>query len=429
MVRAAWTQFRGDPIPFFFGILLFLITLFPNISTVLIIVLAVFWALEGGWKERFRFLAQHKVYLIVPLFFLLHLLSLLYSSNLSVGFKKIETLLSLLLIPIMLPTFRRLEFSKNIDHFKWAFILGVFANFLFCAIRATALFLYEFYARREGIVLDSYPYTNYFFYSYLSYFMHYGYVAMYVNVAIAILLTWIAKGELKARRKRMAILFIICLSVFVLMLYSKAGILALLIIFAYFIAYEIYRYKNFKRAGIVLSFMLILGFVLYQYVPYTQERIQGMIDGLSNTELDPKSHDSTQLRVFVWKASRELIQANWWMGYGLGDASETLLEKYKERGFIAAYEEDLNAHNQYFQTALNVGFLGVFLLILYFFQLFRSGIRSDSLQLQLFALISFLVFFFEAYLQTQKGVYYFAFLSVLLLAEGKALSSSTDSRS
>ena len=405
-----------------FSALLFVVTILPKLSSLLIILLLVFWVLEGGWKERFRFFGNNKLLLILPLFFLLHLISLSYSENLEYGMKKIETLTSLFILPLMIPSFRQLDLKNRKGQYKWAFLLGLLFNFIFCLSRSTILFSYEMYARNEGIILEAYPYTNYFFYSYLSYFMHYGYLAMYVNIGIAILLSILISKGVPSRRRRLAYLLLTLFSIYVILLYSKAGILALFMVYIYFAIYQVIRNRNLKSALISLVSVLIIGFVVVQYVPYTKERIQGMINGITNTEVDPNSHESTQLRVFVWQASSDLISENWMFGLGMGDAKTELLNEFKSRQFTGAYDENLNAHNQFLQTFINVGLIGVILLLLFFIGAFSLALQKKDLSLQIFVIITLAAFLAESYLQTQKGVMYTAVLSCLLLIEHLSIS-------
>ncbi len=417
MGRAEWIKLFSKPIPLVFSLFLLVITILPKLTSLLIVVLLLLWLFEGGWKARISFYKKNPAVFILPIFFLLHLVSLSYSENIDIGWKKMETLLSMLIFPLMVPTFKKLDYEEQKETYRWAFIIGILINLVLCLSRSTALFSYEMYARYHRIELEVYPYTNYFFYSYLSYFMHYGYLAMYVNVAIAFLLKVVSKRESSSKLKRNAYILLVLFSIFVLLLNSKAGILALLILYLYFAIFQLLKNGNTKSAVLSISTVVLLGIALYQFVPHTKERVQGMINGITNTEVDPTSHESTQLRIFAWRSSMDLIQKEWQLGYGLGDANIVLLEDYEKKGYIGALEEDLNAHNQFFQSMLNVGILGTVLLLFFFVYLYFIGIKSLSFELQVFALITFLAFLAEAYLQTQKGVLYTVVLSTLLLTD------------
>ena len=52
------------------------------------------------------------------------------------------------------------------------------------------------------------------------------------------------------------------------------------------------------------------------------------------------------------------------MGVGTGDVKDHLLEKYREKQMFNALGLELNAHNQYLQTTLALGIMGLVILML-----------------------------------------------------------------
>jgi O-antigen ligase len=403
-------------IQYIFAAFLFSIALFPKLIVLLLILLVLAWISEGGFKEKFSFIAENKIFLVLPSIFLLYLLGMIYTENTSYGWTKMETRLGLFLIPLSMPTLWSLEFKNKSKFYTKAYILGISLAMIFCHTRSITLFSYELYCREHRIILEDYPYTNYFFSSHLSYFMHYGYFSMYVNIAIILLLEHIREFKNILSKNKLILYFslIFFLSIFVLMLYSKAGIISMFLIFIAFGIHMAYIYKKAKYLAYMLLSMSLLFYLLYNYIPHTNERIKGMLDGFEESNLDPNSTESTQSRIFAWKAATELIKAQPIFGYGSGDSNDVLLKKYAERGYNGVLENELNAHNQFFQTHLSIGILGVILMLVFFIYLLIVALKLKSFPVFIFSIIGFLVLLFESYFETQAGIFFIAVISVFL---------------
>jgi O-antigen ligase len=287
----------------------------------------------------------------------------------------------------------------------------------YCIIKALILFSYELYCREYRIILDEYPYTNYFFSGYLSNFMHYGYYAMYVNVAILLLLEYLGKSynSITIKWKILYILTLLFLSIFVMMLYSKAGIISLLLIYLFFGIYLALLHKKIKYLLFTIITLSSILYILFNFIPYTSERISGMVKGFEHKDINPDSDESTQLRIFAWQASTNLIKSNPISGYGTGDVNDELIKEYKNKGYTGALRKEMNAHNQYYQTMLGIGIFGLILFVVFYFWNGYLAIKQRSFSLFIFVIITFFIMLFESYLETQAGVFYTSIFSTLLI--------------
>lgn len=339
---------------------------------------------------------------------------MLYTQNLFQGWNKLQTLLSLLVIPLMLPSFSNIHIKEKLNIYFSAFTAGVSLNMIICFVRSSVLFLYELYCRKNNIQLDEYPYTNYFFYSYLSYFMHYGYMSMYVNMSILFLFSVLAKKTTNARQRNGIIILIALQSVFVLMLYSKAGIIALLFIYFIFLFYYLFVTKKIKQSIYILLSLISIILLLFTVIPHTTERFSGMINGIVEPNINPSSDESTQIRLMAWKTSTQLIKESPLLGYGTGDANEILQNGYANNGYIIPFKKKINSHNQFFQTQLSVGIAGLIVILLFFISLIFRGVKTKSFILISFCITTLFVYLTESYLETQVGVIYTSLFSTLL---------------
>lgn len=397
------------------NILLISILVFPPLTTIITILIAIFLFKEKyNLKKTFTSLINNKysvLIFILPTLYIMYILGMIYSSNIEYGLKKLETKFGMFLYPLLIPLIKQFYNGKYIYQLKKNYINGVIVISIICLIIAIIRFSYELYCREYRIILEEYPYTNYFFSSYLSLFMHYGYFAMYVNVAIISLYDLFLKKMINKKHFLFSVFF---LSLFVLMLYSKTGIFSMLLIHIIYFLFIIKKSILNKKIILSIFFTIVtLIVLLFTLIPHTTDRIKIIKDTLISKKLDPNSTESTQLRTFAWKASISLIKNNPLLGYGTGDVNDVLLNEYQIKGYFGALKKEMNAHNQFLQTWLSIGILGFIVLLSFFIYCSYIGIKESQIPILIFAIISFIAFLFESFLETQVGVFYISVLSFL----------------
>lgn len=373
---------------------------------IFVIALVVVWLWERDFANKWKTLKNNSLYILLPFYYAILLLGFIHTENVSYGLQKMETRLPLLLLPVILPTLKSLNFSYHKRTFTRVFIFTILAAMLICLAHGTYLYILEVMAVGRGENIGYLYKSRYFFGTVFSHFlMHPGYLAMYANMAIIIVLFDLKKIQ---TRKRMYynISVISALTIFVVLLYSKTGIAALLFIFMAFGARYAYLEKKVKYLVLSLGLIAVLGTVVYYFVPHTQTRVETIIDVLSVKNHNPNSIESTQLRVHAWKASRMLIEEAPVFGHGTGDAWDVLAAKYQEKQFNGALGLQVNSHNEYYQTALAVGLVGAAFLIFTLLFWFIVAIRKRHFPLALWTIITSFVFTFESYFSTQDGVVY-----------------------
>ena len=90
------------------------------------------------------------------------------------------------------------------------------------------------------------------------------------------------------------------------------------------------------------------------------------------------------------------------------------MKKYQQLGYTGAYSHKLNAHNQFLQTGIALGIIGIlFLIITLVLPAYISWQQNNYFYVCLIVLLSF-NFLTESMLETQSGVMFYAFLSSLL---------------
>ncbi|GAA0714390.1 hypothetical protein GCM10009430_07520 [Aquimarina litoralis] len=130
---------------------------------------------------------------------------------------------------------------------------------------------------------------------------------------------------------------------------------------------------------------------------------------------------SEKARLLSWDASFKLIKEAPLLGYGIGDANDVLIKKYNELNYTYNLENKYNAHNQFLQTFLQTGIIGVMVLCGIFVVLAIRMRRSrNEFSVFLILLISLV---FESMLVRFNGVVFFSIVMPLLLKKRSILSS------
>lgn len=345
-------------------------------------------------KKLLSSFTNHSYFIIIG-FYLLGLFSLLYGKDINNTLFNSEIKLSLIVLPLSFIISNH-DFKSSFRSIFKGFIEGCLVAIILNLLNASISYYYE-------VKLEA------FFYNHLSYFSHASYFSMYLNFAIALLYYfWFSPSKKDYINPTINFSLSIIFSVFILMLSSKTGIFTLILI--HFIAgiYWFIQYKMIKQGLIlVISMFFIIGVSLI-YSPRSLERIYLMRDSIENYDGTPNT--STKIRLAVWTESFSLIKERPLFGYGTGDVSNVLTERYNEKGFYDLAKKHLNSHNQFIQILIGSGVVGLLYFLILIGVPFKNNLSSPQLLIYLlFLVLIILNFMTESMLETQSGVIFFSF--------------------
>jgi O-antigen ligase len=337
----------------------------------------------------------NKYFWLVLFVFLITVISALFSKNKSVAAQSIEIKLSFVFIPYLFFCFSWP--SQITKRCLAAFVSGCFFACVFLIIRG-------FYYYSIGL-------KSFLFYTDFSLLLHPSYFSMYLNLAFAMIIFFYFKWFKNQKNiKIFSWVMLIAFSITIFLCSSKMGIIVFVLTFPLILIFKFRTFFNFK--WILFTFVVFaLGSVMaIQFFP---GRLQS-ITNLSFTNLDKTSSESTTVRVLIWRECLSLIRANFITGVGVGDVQSQLMTAYFAGGLSGAYKHNLNAHNQYFQSAIGLGMLGVIILLLLTAgNILKSFLKKHYLQI-IFSIIITLNFLVESMLQTAAGTLFFVFFYCLL---------------
>lgn len=406
---------------FLTGILAFLIPVYPDALPVAIGLLTLNWLFAPKRiKEGFKNIL-HPITLSLIALYVLYLLGLTYSNNIPSGLESLETKFSFLLLPFIFSAYPQ-HLKNNFNNYLKLFIYGCTTNALMCLVWAAYCYIKPVYVDLYGTLYDL-GFDN-FYYAQLSKFFHPSYIAMYCVFALFSITHLADKQELEVGIKEGAwkwLLIIIMLTLYVLLLSSKAGWIGLF-------GFAVYFFIRSVRARKILNGFLLLAFTgiafYFLNINYTQ-RFSTRIPKLSvvtqtikgsddNNNKITTGTDGTGSRILVWKAAIDIIKENIFTGVGTGDAKDKMLVTYQKRGMILEYEHKLNSHNQFLNTFIALGITGFLALLFCLLIPLYYSIKGSYFLFSVFVLLCGFNFLFESMLERQAGVIYFAFFFSLL---------------
>jgi len=366
-----------------------------------ILLMCFNWIVEADFYSKFKTILNNKLSLLFITFYVLHIIGLLYTQNTSSGLFEIQVKLSLLIFPLLLTN---KPFSdEQVKNIFIALIAGAFLS----SITLLSHALYLLITTNE----------NHFFYqSFCSILIHPSYLSMYMNVAIAWLLINLTQNKLSDKRLPNILGSFITLffSYIIILLSSKSGIIALILIYSIYFFYNIFYLKKYIISLVSITVLVTSSVFIYKSAPEVSSRINELILTVNNKNEKNQSTESTYTRLLIWKATVPVITNNFIFGVGTGDVRNELIKEYAKNKMTYAFDNGLNAHNEYLQVFISLGFSGVLILLANLLFPLYFAIKSADYIYIAFILIIILNFLPESMLEAQAGTIFYGFFNSVL---------------
>lgn len=381
-------------------ILLLLLTLpLKNSLNSISIILLFVYSLIVLFKNRsFNWLIFNKLSPLL-LFFLFATISIFYSENSKRAIDTVVRFLPLLLFPFIFSilAIKKQSFLKILKFFTlWMVLLCLYSH---------SLILIKFFQNNDVI---GNLFNNHYSYSSLSIDtigLHSTYYAYYVLVAIVFLIYFIL-GE---KRRKFALLYFVglgYLSFFILHLSARTPIVVLFLLLSFFLVHSFYKKKQVIKGILYLLLFFILAGVVGYNVKATRYRFQHIF---GFTYYNGIRHDDGINKLKQWEAGIRANE-NLVFGNGIGDANNSIFTSYENLDLFTYAQRRYNAHNQFIQTYVGLGILGLSILFFLFYYYFKFYFAQSFFIGYVIIAISFVLFQTESFLERHNGIVMFAFL-------------------
>lgn len=384
----------------FFSIIMLLAPKLIALGFIAFIVVIVY----GMIKRKMYF----KLNLMSVLFITFYLLYFIYSAftrHPDLAGRYIENKLSFLFIPLLVS----FHLKEKINYY-WGII-----GFLL----AIALLLIAYYVYAISCYLNGGEITS-FFSSSFSFLHHPSYTSCFLVFAMGLLIYGWQK-KLVGFKLNWIIPSLLILVISSILCLSLAGILFLFLLIGVMLL--VFIYKKWGKIATILA-AIITPVALY-FTLLSIPQVEGEWTGakwyaneyLKDKEAFVKERkypmSGTEVRLVMWTVSSKVL-SKYPFGLGTGNVDEVLTFNLKKMDQKELAKQELNPHNQYLQTGIEIGWLGIIvLLMITVYGTFKAIQNRNWLMILILCNLSFNMLF-ESMLQRQSGIVFFTFVILIL---------------
>lgn len=339
-------------------------------------------------------------FLVFGGFYIFHLIGMIHTEHIDLGITDLTEKLSLLIFPLFFATAKPIDFKFR----RWAliaFTIGCSISVLFSFINAEIAYL------ETGNIGE-------FYMSNFSPLFHPSYMAMFINLSVAILLTAITTFKFSRLQYALMWIAILLLSLSLVFPTSKMGFIVFGLLILFFLVKWATQKALFKlnSALLLVVWLSTLAFIIYN--PVAQNRIDSAVEFVGSEGQPQKSEqiESNAARMYAWEATIDEIKKHP-LGVGTGDINIVLEDHFRESGLKELAEKELNPHNQYLQSAMAIGIPAMLWLVFSLVYPFGKIVKTRDWLYAFFLISIALNLMVESVLEKQTGIIFYAFFNCL----------------
>lgn len=377
-----------------------------NIRNVAVILLGIFLLINISNIRR-----VNKLALINCLYYIIIVLSLIYTTDFDIGKKLALVMLPIFILSISFSLFFKKE---NINYDKWFNIISI-TFFLSTVVFFIGLITHN--------LLNGFVNENIFIHfgerlnsKFGKYSIHPIYASLNVSIALIISLSLI--NSAKSLKFKIILIIMDLFLILILLLLARKGpiiITLLLLILIHF-----FQNRNVKNVFIYIFLIIIIITIMINIIPL-RNRFLELVSNL--TSYSSNNFGSTFIRLNIYDCSIEAIKNSPIFGYGIGDVENVLQQCYTLKASIFN-GRTYNSHNQFLSAWLSAGILGIVSLLALFFYNFKKAFKSKDLAYTSVLTLFFFMMLTENILDRQNGVLLFAFfINLFAFKNTKQLST------
>ena len=399
--------FRFDSELVSFGFLLVLLAFIPISKAVVSLaeaLLALSWLIGFSNSEiRARRIQTFKTtpYLwFFPVLFLIYPLGLLYTTDLNEGLMELNIKHYFFSLPVIVAT---LKMSR--DQLRWLFLIFAISN-VFVAVTV-------FYIVATG---------NDFLHGSThipSAFEQRPRASLFLCFSIFILAEYVYSKwkELSNEAITTLVIFAGMLLAGLILMKGRIGQLGFVLLTPLFLTYYVQKSKpriwHWAMAG---SLTLMLGASMYFAFDTVRQPFDEAVNEFKESQLgyptSEPSYSSIGQRIAFYEEYWPLFVENMWFGVGTGDLIVEGKPLFSDQRFNIPFQKP---HNQFFETAIQFGLVGLMLLLGVWFLAIRSFNPSFRKLGYMFSILLFVSMWSDSTLGTQGGISFFMAFTTLFL--------------
>lgn len=394
--KIEWSNWKGFAFPSSVVLLAFFIPLIKYGIQIPILLFIVSWF----FYPKVSFKKVWWPFLVFAGLYIFHLIGMAYTENVNLGITDLTEKLSLVLFPFLFAM--AIPINKKFRRYAIiAFAVG-------CTVSVIISFIIS------GITYSSSGNIRDFYMSEFSPIFHPSYVAMYINMAIAILLTVITSFKFSKLQVVLLWILILFLSLSLVFPTSKMGF----VVFAFLVVFFLFKWatqKDFFRLNSALLLLVGIATVVFiTFDPVAKNRVDSTVNYVEGDKepVEGQKMESNAARIYAWKATLSEIKKHPF-GVGTGDINIVLENHFRENGLKELADQKLNPHNQYLQSAMAIGIPAVLWFLFSLLYPFGKIIRTKDWLYAFFLCSIALNLLVESMFEKQSGIIFFSFFNAL----------------
>ncbi len=399
--------FRFDSELVSFGFLLVMLAFIPISKAVVSLaeaMLAVSWLIGFSNHEiRSRRVQTFKStpYLwFFPVLFLMYPLGLLYTSDLKEGLSELNGKHYFFSLPVIVAT---LKLSR--DQLRWLFLIFAISN-VFVAITV-------FYIVATG---NDYLHGS----THIpSAFEQRPRASLFLCFSIFILAEYVYSKykELSNEAITTLVIFGGMLLAGLILMKGRIGQLGFVILTPLFLTYYLQKSRpKLWHWAMAASLTLVLGATMYLAFDTVRQPFDEAVNEFKESQLgyptSEPSYSSIGQRIAFYEEYWPLFVENLWFGVGTGDLILEGKPLFEDQRFKIPFQKP---HNQFFETAIQFGLVGLVLLLVVWYLTIRSFNPSFRKLGYMFSILLFVSMWSDSTLGTQGGISFFMVFTTLFL--------------
>ncbi len=335
------------------------------------------------------------------IFFFLHLIALIYTNNLQAGTSELLLKSSLLIFPLAMWLSPPPKEARQ--RILICFVIGCLLTGLVCFVRSLVN-----YHQVKAVSWLSYTWLS----SQMRFFP--PYLSMYMGLSFFVIINLLAERWQKigiAKRLTGFLALFFAGYMIVMMGARLVSVTFIMLLVGVFLMWMYRRHMLFR--GLLATILFVLGlWKLMDTFFVTRVRMNKII----GKQLRDYDHNFfiniNDPRGQIWESCIAAMEQMPFWGYGIGDEVERVLLPIQDlKNYHNLLIVDTDAHSQYMQTFLSLGYVGLFcLLMMLAVPLYLSWKKKNYLYL-LFLLLISIPMLTECMLETAHGLMYFSFFN------------------
>jgi O-antigen ligase len=371
-----------------------------NLFAVLIFLL---WLVKADFKTDFYRLKDNKLVIAVFLYLLVHVVALLWTTDIESGLWTLKKQLKFLFIPIFMLFVKR-------EHVKY-YILAFLASMSLSEIWSYGIFFELLPLYGGATLIDPIPLMSHITYN------------PFLTIAIYFLSYYVLFDHSINRSKKVIYsFFIITMSINMFITGGRAGqvmYFAMLVV----LIFQYFPKNAFKASSVSLFVLVITSSTFYLNSKIFSDRVDSAVTELSDYK--NHTHSSTGMRISSAINSWSIIKENPVIGVGTGD--------YKNEFIKASIKNNLkledklvihNPHNMYVLILVQFGFIGLLALLYMFYAQIKIARHSNEEFVRKIGialpLLYLLIMLSDSYLMVHMTGLLFAFISSFVYKDYEA---------